>query len=81
MTQKQINTLYHITILIHEDEWFGKRVEKTKRDRQEVQEWVAKTLAESMGIYTVPSGSSWGVLTTEDRFREYWNEHSKTMSL
>lgn len=25
MTQKQINTLYNLTILIHEHEWFGKR--------------------------------------------------------
>jgi hypothetical protein len=36
MTQEQINTLYNLTILIHEHEWFGKRGKP--RDREEVQE-------------------------------------------
>ena len=38
MTQEQINTLYNLSILINEHEWFGKR--KKPRDREEVQEWV-----------------------------------------
>lgn len=57
MTQEQVNTFYNMTILIHEDEWFGKR--KHKRDRNEVQEWVAKKLTSCMGIYTTPCGMSW----------------------
>lgn len=36
MTQEEINTLYSLTIAIHEHEWFGKRNEP--RDREEVQE-------------------------------------------
>ena len=75
MTQEQVNTLYNMTILIHEDEWFGKR--KHKRDRNEVQEWVAKKLASCMGIYTTPCGMSWGVLCSKEHFDEYWSEHSK----
>lgn len=75
MTQAQINLLYNITILIHECEWFGKR--KKPRDRRQVQEWVSKQLAVSMGIYTTPCGMSWGVLTTKEEFDEYWREHSK----
>lgn len=75
MTQKQINYLYNITILIHEDKWFGNN--KKRRDREEVQEWVSKQLAETMNIYTIPIGSSWGVLVDEDKFNSYWEENSK----
>lgn len=77
MTQEEINVLYHITISIHEDEWFGKR--KKQRDREEVQEWVSKQLALNLGIYTTPCGMSWGVLTTKEHFDEYWKEHSKVL--
>lgn len=75
MTQGEIDILYSLTIMIHEHEWFGKR--KNARDRNEVQEWVAKKLANCMDIYTIPCGMGWGILTTKERFDEYWNEHSK----
>jgi hypothetical protein len=75
MTQEQIDIIFRLTISIHEDEWFGKR--KKPRDREEVQEWVAKTLASSMNIYTTPCGMSWGVLTTKEYFDEYWSKHKK----
>lgn len=75
MTQKQIDTLYNLTILIHEDKWFGER--KTSRNREEVQEWVSKQLADSMELYTTPCGSSWGVLTDKGSFDNYWKERSK----
>ena len=75
MDQKQIDTLFNLTILIHEHEWFGKR--KKHRDREEVQEWVAKKLASTMSIYTVPMGMSWGVLTDKENFNKYWDENSK----
>lgn len=74
MTQQEINTLYEITITLHENEWFGKR--RKPRDREEVQEWVAKQLASSLKIYTIPCGMSWGVLVDKQRFDEYWEEHS-----
>lgn len=60
MTQEEINTLYSLTIAIHEHEWFGKRNEP--RDREEVQEWVAKKLASCQEIYTIPCGSGWGTI-------------------
>jgi len=75
MTQEQINTLYNLTILIHEHEWFGKR--KKSRDREEVQEWVSQKLASSMGIYTVPVGMSWGSKVDRDKYIEYWTENTK----
>ena len=75
MDQKQIDTLFNLTILIHEHEWFGKR--KKPRDREEVQEWVAKKLASTMSIYTIPMGMSWGVLTDKENFNKYWDENSK----
>ena len=75
MNQEQINILYEMTIMIHEDVWFGKR--KEKRDRDEVQEWVSKTLASNMDIYTIPCGMSWGILVSKERFDEYWKENSK----
>lgn len=75
MTQEQINFLYKLTISIHEHEWFGKR--DKPRDREEVQEWVSKQLALGMGIYTTPCGMSWGVLTTKEKFDEYWDERNK----
>lgn len=73
MTQEEVNTLFNITILIHENEWFGKR--EKPRDREEVQKWVAEQLALSLNVYTVPSGMSWGVLTTKEHFEEYWKDH------
>ena len=75
MSQGEINTLYNLTILIHEHEWFGER--KNPKNREEVQEWVSKNLAICQEIYTVPCGSSWGVLTTKEHFDNYWKEHSK----
>lgn len=75
MTQKEINLLFELTIMVHEQEWFGPR--KKRRNREEVQEWVAKQLADSMEIYTTPCGSCWGILVTQEEFNEYWKEHSK----
>lgn len=82
MTQEEINIIYNITILIHEDEWF--KCKKTKsiwnifrrqkrRDREEVQKWVARQLAD-IEIYTIPCGSSWGVTTTKEEFDNYWKD-------
>ena len=75
MTQEEINVLYSITITIHQEEWFGKR--KKPMDRDKVQEWVAKQLAEALDIYTIPQGMSWGVLVDKKTFDEYWKENSK----
>ena len=75
MDQKQIDTLFNLTILIHEHEWFGER--KKTRNREEVQEWVSKKLASTMGVYTIPMGMSWGVLTDKENFNRYWNDNSK----
>ena len=75
MTQKEIDVLFELTLTVHEKNWFGKR--KDKRDRDEVQEWVAKQLANSLGIYTIPCGASWGVLTTEENFDVYWSKNSE----
>lgn len=75
MDQKQIDTLFNLTILIHEHEWFGER--KETRNREEVQEWVSKKLASTMGVYTIPMGMSWGVLTDKENFNRYWNDNSK----
>lgn len=77
MSQEEINFLYNITILIHENEWFGKR--KNPRNREEVQEWVSKQLAINLDIFTIPCGMSWGVLTTKENFEEYWKENSKVL--
>jgi hypothetical protein len=73
MTQEEVNILYELTIIIHEDKWFGKR--KSPRDREEVQKWVTMQLANNLNIYTTPCGSSWGVLTTKENFDKYWSEH------
>lgn len=75
MTQKEIDTLYQITIMIHENEWFG--TNKPRRDREEVQAWVADQLAKSREIYTIPCGSSWGILVRKERFDEYWVEQKE----
>lgn len=70
MNQKMIDTLFSITIEIHENRWFGERTDPKKRE--DVQAWVAKQIAEIHGIYTIPSGASWGVITTKEKFDEYW---------
>ena len=75
MTQKEVDLLFNLTIVVHENEWFGKR--KKPRDREEVQEWVARQLADAQEIYTIPCGMSWGVITTKERFDEHWKEKGK----
>lgn len=83
MTQEEIDIIYNITILIHEDEWFKSKKTKSiwnifrqqqkQRDREEVQKWVARQLA-VVKVYTIPCGSSWGVLTTKEEFDNYWKD-------
>ena len=71
--QEIIDVIFSITLSIHENKWFKEK----ERTRDEVQEWVAKKLASCMDIYTTPCGMSWGILTTKEKFDEYWNEHGK----
>ena len=59
MTQQEVNLLFNITILIHENEILK------KKDREELQTWVAQQLADNE-IYTVKSGMSWGVLVDKE---------------
>jgi len=73
MTQEELNILFNITIQIHEHEWFGKR--NKPQDREEVQKWVSKQLAETLNIYTIPIGMSWGALVGKERYDEYWAEN------
>jgi hypothetical protein len=75
MTQKELDVLFSLTISIHEHEWFN------KRNRDQVQEWVAKQLAESLGIFTIPIGMSWGSTVSKEHFDEYWNKHGKIKTL
>lgn len=74
MTQNELNTIFSITISIHENKFFGN---DSRIDREIVQEWVAKQIAISLEIFTIPIGSSWGVITTEDKYKEYWSKNSK----
>lgn len=75
MNQKELDVLFQITIAIHEHEWFGDNTKR--RDREELQEWVARQLAGCLNLYTIPCGSSWGIETTEERYNNYWKENSK----
>lgn len=68
MTQKDIDFLFNVTILIYEHPWFKEK----GRTREEVQNWVADKLAERE-VYTIPMGMSWGALVSE----EFYNEHHK----
>ena len=77
MTQEQIDVLYKMMILIHEHEWFGER--KKMIDRNELQEWIAKSFANHMGVYTIPDNMSWGTLTTKEKFDKYWKLHGKVI--
>lgn len=75
MTQDEIDLIFNLTITIHEDKWFGENGKR--RDRNEIQEWVAIRLANMLNIYTIPCGMGWGILTTKEHFDEYWNENGK----
>lgn len=63
--QELINLIFSITINIHEHSWFKEK----NRTRDEVQNWVSEKLR-NHGIYTFPSGMSWGVLTTKEFYEE-----------
>ena len=67
MTQKDLNTIFNITVILFEDPWFRDK----NRTRDEVQDWVRKQLAESLEVYTVPVGMSWGVLTDKETYNKY----------
>jgi hypothetical protein len=75
MTQEQIDTLFQMTIMIHENSWFGSTV--GRRDRDEVQEFVAMHLSVCLDIHTIPCGASWGVIVDKDEFNDYWNKNGK----
>ena len=74
MTQKEIDTIFSITITIHENKFFG---EGKRIDREIVQEWTARQLAIMHEIYTIPCGSSWGVIVSEETYNNYWKENTK----
>lgn len=63
--QEIIDVIFSITLSIHENKWFKEK----ERTRDEVQEWVAKQLAD-FGIYTMPCGASWGILINEEKYKE-----------
>ena len=70
MTQKEVDVVFNITIMIYEHEWFKEK----KRTRDEVQAWVADQLAKACNIYTIPIGMSWGSIVSEERYNEYHKE-------
>jgi len=65
MTSKEIDVVFEITAMIHNDKWFK------KKSLEEVQAWVAEQLAKSTENYTVPCGASWAVLTSKEKYDEY----------
>jgi len=65
INQELIDLIFSITINIHEHSWFKEK----NRTRDEVQNWVSEQL-KNCSIYTFPSGSSWGVLTTKEFYEE-----------
>lgn len=71
MTQEEINCVFQMTIMIHQENWFGKN--NKRRDREEVQAWVAIQLA-VLGIYTRPCGSGWGVIVSKDEHEKYYKK-------
>lgn len=72
MIQEEVDLVYNITIVLHENPWFRKRI----RTRDEVQEWVRLQLGEA-GVHTIPVGSSWGALVGKTNYEEYNKKHPK----
>lgn len=70
MTQSEVDVVFSITITIHQEKYFGKRIDPL--DRDELQRWVAKQLADALNIYTTPVGSCWGIITTKDKYDIYY---------
>lgn len=80
MTQEEVNTIFAITIMLHEEAFFAKGDAKQRKhriNREIAQEWVARQLATSLEVYTIPVGSSWGVIVDKERYTAYWNENSQ----
>ncbi len=70
MTQKELNLVYNITVVLATDPWFK------NKSRDEVQEWVRDSLAKA-GIYSISLGSSWGVLCDEQTYNDYQNDNKQ----
>jgi hypothetical protein len=58
MTQEEVDLIFSITSTMYNHSWF----KDSERTEAEIQKWVAEKL-ESLDIYTIPCGMSWGVLT------------------
>ena len=71
MNQKELDAVFSITILIHENPWF--RTKKRRRSREEVQAWVADQLAKAVEVYSIPVGASWGTIVSRERYDEFHN--------
>ena len=66
ITQKELDTLMYITIMLYEDPYFrGKDM-----DRNKSQDWVRKQLAECFDIYSTPCGASWAVLSSKEEYEK-----------
>lgn len=77
MTQEEIDSVFQLAIMIHEEKWFGDN--NKRRDRDEVQAWVAIQLA-GLGIYTRPCGSGWGVIVSKAEHEEYYKKYKRKFS-
>lgn len=63
MTQYELDVVFGITSTIYMEPWFKEK----ERTLAEVQAWVAEQLA-FYGIFTVPVGASWGILTNKETY-------------
>lgn len=68
--QKILATIMSITILIHEDKFF----KRPDINRNDVQAWVRKQLADIHEIYTIPVGSSWASFVSKEEYEKYIDE-------
>lgn len=66
MTQKEIDLVFNITIVLYEHPWFKEK----ERTRDEVQNWVREKLG-NHEIFTIPVGMSWGLLVSKEHYNEY----------
>lgn len=74
MTQKEIDIFFALAIEIHDNKWFGERIKP--KDRMIAMEWVTKQIAKNLEIYTIPMGSSWGVIVDKETYDKYWKKNS-----
>lgn len=80
MTNEEIQAVNAMLITLHMNKYFDKSLQEpvNRIDIEDVVAWSAVQLA-SIGIYTAPVGSSWGINVSKDTYEKHYKKTIKKL--